>query len=81
MSKRWRLCDITCAGKAVLVACAYSARVAVAYTSGLVRLTSDSPSKQLVNLNVAVYECESTGLYKSRLSTLTYAAIIILFVT
>ena len=53
----WTIC--CCAGKAILVACAYSARVAVAYTDGLIR--SDNSGKHVINLHVAVFECESTG--------------------
>lgn len=45
----------------MLVACAYSARVAVAYVSSGMRTTSNNPFQQLINLGVAVYECESTG--------------------
>ncbi|XP_033750320.1 dmX-like protein 2 [Pecten maximus] len=47
-------------GQPISVSCAYSGRVAVAYRLGGVRSAPDNDNKY-VNLNVAVYECESTG--------------------
>ena len=48
-------------GQALLASCAYSGRVAVAYTSDYMRPHPSDASKQLINLYVTVYECESTG--------------------
>jgi len=48
-------------GQALLASCAYSGRVAVAYMSDFTRPHPTDTSKQLTNLFVAVYECESTG--------------------
>jgi len=48
-------------GKALLASCAYSGRVAVAYMSDYARPHPSDTSKQLINLFVRVYECESTG--------------------
>jgi len=44
-----------------LVSCAYSGRVAVAYTSDYLRPHPSDSAKQLINVFVTVYECESTG--------------------
>ena len=53
-------------GKALLASCAYSGRVAVAYTSDYARPHPTDTSKQLINLFVRVYECESTGQLVAR---------------
>ena len=52
---------VLCAGQALLAICAYSGRVAVAHMSDYTRPHPSDSSKQLVNLFVTVYECESTG--------------------
>lgn len=48
-------------GKPIAITCAYSGRVAIAYKLGGVKVKSDTPRKQFVNIGVSVYECESTG--------------------
>jgi len=58
---RWYCCAREIAGQALLASCAYSGRVAVAYVSDYTRPHPSDSSKQLINLFVTVYECESTG--------------------
>ncbi|KAK3098460.1 hypothetical protein FSP39_019692 [Pinctada imbricata] len=48
-------------GQPITVSCAYSGRLAVAYRLFGVRVMPDNPHGKLVNLWVAIYECESTG--------------------
>ncbi|KAI1301706.1 DmX-like protein 2 [Halotydeus destructor] len=45
------------------VSCAYSGRVACAYKQGqsFTKPTSGNPDTRFININVAIYECESTG--------------------
>ena len=54
-------CVVLVVGQAVLSSCAYSGRVAVAYVSDYVRPHPTDTTRQLINLFVTVYECESTG--------------------
>ncbi|CAC5419373.1 DMXL [Mytilus coruscus] len=46
-------------GKPIAVSCAYSGRLAIAYRMGSVKTNTDKG--KIVNLYVAIYECESTG--------------------
>lgn len=50
-------------GMPLYVSCAYSGRIACACKSGqsFSRATSSTPDKRFININLAIYECESTG--------------------
>ncbi|VDI15900.1 Hypothetical predicted protein [Mytilus galloprovincialis] len=48
-------------GKPIAVSCAYSGRLAIAYRMGSVKTKTDKSKGKIVNLYVAIYECESTG--------------------
>ena len=50
-------------GLPLYVSCAYSGRIACAYKLGhsFSRPTSKDPSTRFININLAIYECESTG--------------------
>ncbi|XP_052099551.1 dmX-like protein 2 isoform X2 [Mytilus californianus] len=48
-------------GKPIAVSCAYSGRLAIAYRMGSVKTNTDKSKGKIVNLYVAIYECESTG--------------------
>lgn len=50
-------------GMPLYVSCAYSGRLACAYKHGqsFSRPTSRDPSTRYININLAIYECESTG--------------------
>ena len=50
-------------GLPITVSCAYSGRVAIAYRMGHVRVQGHSPDNKFINLYVAIYECESTGMF------------------
>ncbi|XP_053214869.1 dmX-like protein 2 isoform X2 [Panonychus citri] len=50
-------------GLPLYVSCAYSGRIACAYKHGqsFSRPTSKDPNLRYININLAIYECESTG--------------------
>ncbi|XP_003382238.1 conserved hypothetical protein [Trichinella spiralis] len=52
--------EIETEGAALRVSCAYSGRIACAYDPEIPMVSSDA-NVETVNVNVAVYECESTG--------------------
>lgn len=50
-------------GLPLYVSCAYNGRIACAYKDGnsYSRPTSHSPDKRFINVNLSIFECESTG--------------------
>ena len=50
-------------GFPLYVSCAYSGRIACAYKDGqsYSKPTSKTPNSRFININLAIYECESTG--------------------
>nr|XP_022328939.1 dmX-like protein 2 isoform X8 [Crassostrea virginica] len=53
--------SISITGHPIAVSCAYSGRLAVAYRLVGPKFLADNPKGKLLNMWVAIYECESTG--------------------
>lgn len=58
---RFRRTCLLIVGHPIAVSCAYSGRLAVAYRLVGPKFLADNPKGKLLNMWVAIYECESTG--------------------